>query len=91
MADVFLWLKGHVLRLIGPAPSAVVVVPNDVTVLAQPTRGLYIGGAGNVAVRMLEGQNTVPFMNVPAGTLLPIRVDQVLLAGTSATFIVAVY
>jgi hypothetical protein len=91
MADVFQWLKGHVLRLIGPAPSAVAVAPNDATIFPQPTRGLYVGGAGNVAVRMLEGQNAITFMNVPAGTLLPIRVDKVLLAGTSATFILAVY
>jgi hypothetical protein len=91
MADAFQWLKGHVLRLIGPAPSAAAVTPSDATVFAQPSRGLYIGTAGNVAVRMLESQNTIAFSNVPAGTMLPVRVDMVMLAGTSAGNIISVY
>jgi hypothetical protein len=47
-------------------------------------RAIYVGGAGNVSVRMLADQNTVTFNSVPAGTTLWVEVDQVL-AGSTAT------
>lgn len=71
-----------------PARFAVAVVPSDVTVLS-PTRGLWIGTAGSVEVRMFEKQNIVTFANVPVG-MLPIQVDQVR-AATGALDIVAVF
>jgi hypothetical protein len=72
------------------AGFAVAVTASDVTTFDPPTRGLYVGGAGDVAVRMHLGQNNVTFVGVPAGTLLPINVDRVLAAST-ATGIVRLY
>lgn len=57
------------------------VTPGTTTV---EFRALYIGGAGNVAVTMEDG-STATFTAVPVGTVLTIRVKQVLSVGTTAT------
>lgn len=75
--------------LSAPASDAVAVTPSDSTVLTT-TRGLYVGGAGNVTVIMLGGE-TVTFTAVPAGTLLPVRVTKVKSTSTTATAIVALW
>lgn len=71
-----------------PAESAATVTKSDTTVL-RPTRSLFVGGAGNVAVKMADGR-TVTFTGVVDGTILPVRVTQVLDA-TTATNIVAMW
>lgn len=76
---------------IEPYDGAFVVTPADATVLAG-VRGLYVGGAGNLTVEMLNPESvaaTVLFSAVPAGTVLPIVVERVLSTGTTATLIVA--
>lgn len=72
------------------AHSAEAVTPSDSTVL-KPTRGLYIGTAGDVKVDMAERGTAVIFAGVQAGTLLPIQVTKVYSADTSATGILALY
>jgi len=69
--------------------SATPVTPSN-TATIRMTAGLWIGGAGNVAV-MTKGGQTTTFTAVPAGTLLPLAVTQVLATGTTATAIVAMY
>lgn len=64
------------------------VTPSDSTVFAGATRQLFIGGAGDVVVRRLNGTN-VTFTSVPAGSKLDIQCDQVRSTGTTATLIVA--
>ena len=73
-----------------PAENAAAVTPNDTNELDYATTALYIGGAGNVTVRMLMG-GTVTFAAVPAGTQLRIRAKGVNATGTTATNIVALY
>ena len=70
------------------ATEAIAITPADTDITA--TRGIYVGGAGDVAVRMNKGKNTVTFKNVPAGTILPVQADRIL-AATSATDIVAMW
>jgi hypothetical protein len=41
--------------IIGPATYAAVVTASDSTVFDAPSRGLFVGTAGNLAVRMLGG------------------------------------
>ena len=72
-----------------PANDAAAVTPGT-SQLSKMTRALYVGGAGNVNVTMVNGQ-TVLFSGVPAGTILPIRVDYVLATSTTATNIVALW
>lgn len=70
--------------VIAPAGDAFAVTPSDTTQLKA--NALYVGGAGNVAV-VTEAGSTVTFTGVPAGTVLPIRVRQVLSSNTTATTI----
>lgn len=67
------------------------VTPNDSTDLpgGQP-RGLYVGGAGNVAVSD-RGRQSSTFVAVPAGSFLDIAPLRVLSTGTTATNIIACY
>ncbi len=73
------------------AMFAAAVTKSDVTVFTNPTGALWVGGVGDVAVRMYGNATNVTFTAVPAGSLLPISVDQVLSAGTSATNIVRLW
>lgn len=70
--------------------SFAAVTPAD-SDLAVPARALYVGGAGDVAVKALKGGQTVVFKAVPAGAVLPISVSQVRATDTTATYIVALY
>lgn len=68
-----------------PAWSAAKVTPSDTLNLPRaPTTGLYVGVTADVTVDMAGG-GTVKFLAVPAGTILPIRVDRVRATGSSAT------
>lgn len=72
---------------VASADDAVAVIPNDSTDLATATRGIYVGGAGDLAVRMLSGNN-VTLSGVPGGSLLPLSVIRILATGTTASGIV---
>ncbi|MCK1585486.1 hypothetical protein IVB03_39520 [Bradyrhizobium sp. 168] len=75
----------------GPAGGSVTITKSDATILSRPTRALYVGGAGDVAVRMFDDQTTPTFVGVAAGSILPVRVDKVLSTGTTATSIVGIF
>jgi hypothetical protein len=70
------------------ATGAVAITPSDST-LIPVTRAVYVGGAGNLAVRMADG--TLPvFVSVSSG-VFPVQVDKVLSTGTTCTGIYALY
>ncbi len=70
-----------------PSSDAFAVTPTDGVDLTIRTRSVYVGGAGSLTVQMANG-STVTFAAVPAGVILPIRVDRVNSTGTTATNIV---
>lgn len=77
-----------------PAQNAVAVTPHNTNELTFVTRGLYVGGAGNIVVIMaddLTGAAPVTFTGVLAGTILPIAVRRVNSTNTTATSIVALW
>lgn len=74
----------------GSAWDVSAVTPSDSTVFNPMFRALYIGGAGNVALRTPAG-NTRTFVGLPVGTQLMVRGDQVLATGTTATNIMALH
>lgn len=78
----------HKLLNITPAEKAEAITPSDSTSFTPYYRGLYVGGAGNVAVLPVGQTATVVFQGIPAGTILPIIVSKVLSTGTTATRIV---
>ena len=75
---------------IAPAANAEAVTESDSDYLDPYPRSLWVGGAGNLVVDMVGGQRDVAFNNVPAGTMMPIRVTKVK-AATTATDIVALW
>lgn len=72
------------------AVRAVAVTKSDATVLPT-TRGLWVGGAGDVAVRFTGDTAAVTLVGVLAGSLLPIEVVQVMSTNTTATSMLALY
>jgi len=73
-----------------PAIRAAAVTPSDSTDLGD-VRGLYIGGAGDVAIRAKGNDAAVTHVGVTAGSYMPIRAQYVYSTGTTATNIVAWY
>jgi hypothetical protein len=67
--------------------DAQAVTPSDTS--AVTASALYVGGAGNLQVDMLNGHTAVLFMAVPVGTVLPITVSRVYATNTTATQILA--
>ncbi len=81
MTDNF---KRHTSSLESPASGAFSITPHDTNPLSEITRAIYIGGSGDIAVKMLAGQE-VTFLSLPTGTVLPVRVEQIKATGTTAT------
>ena len=73
-----------------PSREAFSVTPSDVTNLDRRTKGVWVGGAGDMSVVMHNGQ-TVTFPGILGGSLLPIAVTRINATGTTATGIVALY
>jgi hypothetical protein len=84
-ADAF---TAYVGGLDTPYTKAETVTPHDTNELAAVSRGLWVGGAGNVAALMLDG-SVGTFVAVAAGTLLKVRIKRVNSTGTTATNMVA--
>lgn len=73
------------------AHRAAAITPSNVTVFAQPTRGIYVGASGNITVDMADGGASVLFSNLMAGVIYPFQVTRVYATGTTATSLVALY
>lgn len=73
-----------------PATRAAAVTPSDSASLGA-VKALYVGGAGNVAIRARGNDTAVVHNAVPAGTVLEIQAEYVYATGTTATNIVAWY
>ena len=73
-----------------PAAYAAAVTPSDTVDLANETRALYAGGAGDLSVETIAG-NTVTLAGAVAGSVIPIRIKRVNSTNTTATNIVALW
>lgn len=72
-----------------PADEAESVTPSDGMTMEE-TRALYVGVGGNVTVVMAGPEaNTVTFIGVPTGAVLPVSVTSVRATSTTASSIVA--
>lgn len=87
MADNF---ENYNSGLDSPALNAEAVTPSDSVSLTNDSRGLYVGGAGNISV-LMSGGTSVTFTGVVAGSILPIRVNRINATSTTATNMVSLY
>lgn len=71
-----------------PAEQCFAIVPSDSQDLPAPTKALYIGEGGDVALVTLRGTDDVVFRNLQAGSILDVRVKAVRASGTTATSLV---
>lgn len=80
----------HTADQAAPAREWRAVTPSDTVFLPSGCRGLFVGGAGNVA---LQGSDGVvgTFTGLTAGTTLPVGPVRVMLTNTTATLILALY
>lgn len=73
-----------------PASSGAAVTPHDTNNLTtEASKGLYVGGTGNLRVMTADGTE-LTFNSVPVG-LFPVAVKRVYSTSTTATNIVALY
>lgn len=75
---------------IGPAVRAQAVTKSDSTTYSG-MRALYVGGAGDVAVKLGGDTTAVTFSSVPAGTTLDISATYVMSTNTTASAMVALF
>lgn len=87
-ADIF---ANQSSTLSSPAQDGAAITPSDSTPLAQPTRAIYVGGAGDVVVILLGDSSAVTFKAVPVGTWLWVRAATVKSTGTTATNLLALW
>lgn len=73
-----------------PAANAATITKSNSTTYSG-IRALYIGGAGNVALKFPGNATAVTFVAVPAGSILPLQPVQIMSTNTTATDIVALY
>ena len=76
----------HSLGTSSPATKVLTITPHDDNDLSEVVRALYIGVAGNAVVITKEG-DTVTFVGLQAGQILPVRVSRVKATNTTATSI----
>ena len=76
-----------------PGASAFAITPDSANDLIRQTRGIYVGGGGDLVVDMSDSGEQILFKAVPTGTTLPIQVKRVYAAGagTTATYLVALF
>jgi hypothetical protein len=87
MTDTF---KTHGRSLTSPPEDAAAITPDDGQDLAVATRAVWVGGGGDLRLRMLGGAE-VTLQGVAAGSLLPLRVARVFATGTTATALVGLW
>ena len=72
-----------------PAKGLIAITPADGAGLqwSTPIRGIYVGGAGNIAITALDG-STATLIAAAVGTVLQVGALRIAATGTTATNLV---
>ncbi len=73
--------------LISPIGGGFAIIPSDVNDLESIARGIYVGGTGDLRVRMVN-DDVVTWPALAAGIIHPMQIIRVYATGTTATGIV---
>jgi hypothetical protein len=87
-SDTFANFQGG---LQAPLTNSFAITPSDTLELPFVTRAVYVGGTGDITLRLAGGTASQLIKAVPVGTVLPLRVRQVFATGTGATLIIGMY
>lgn len=68
--------------------GAFAITPSDTVNLSDPAV-IYVGGTGNVRVMTAQG-DTVTFVGLPVGSIVPVQVIRVYATSTTATNLIGI-
>lgn len=74
-----------------PAVDGVVITPSDTLTLTRIPKAIYVGTGGDISIIGSKGTTSFILKNVPSGSMLPIRVKQIKVTGTTASDIIGLY
>jgi hypothetical protein len=74
-----------------PTRNSFVITPSDTNELPFVTRAIYVGGTGDITLRLADDTGSQIIKAVAVGSMLPLRVRQVFATGTGATLLVGLY
>ena len=78
--------QGHVSA---PYTRGYVVTTHNTNPLTYTTRGIYVGGAGNITARFADDTADVLITGLLVGNIYPFVLSHIRATGTTATLIVA--
>ena len=74
-----------------PPTNSFTITPSDTAELPFVTREVWVGGSGNITLRLSNDTSSVVLTAVPVGTRLRLRARQIYATGTTATLLVGLY
>lgn len=80
----------HQSNWVAPFSDGFAITPHDTNELANVTRAIYVGGAGNIALTTVNG-DSITLAGLALGDWVPIRAKIVLSTGTTATNLVGLF
>jgi hypothetical protein len=86
--DTFVNTQGG---LQSPCRNSFVITPSDTNELPFVTRAIYVGGTGDINLRLADDTGSQIIKSVPVGAMLPLRVRQIYATSTGATQLVGLY
>lgn len=71
-----------------PSKAPYAIVPHDTNKLPSVPASIFVGGAGDIVLRGVNGAADVTFKAVPVGSTLNVQPEYIRATGTTATFLV---
>lgn len=76
------------LAVTDPTKSVAITKSDSTDLSATVTKGIWVGGGGDVAIKLVGDTAAVTLVAVPSGTFIPGRFARVMSTNTTATSIV---